>query len=250
MPRLESGMAATHKPEPAPGETPDLPKTGGRRRLLYGAAALLLLLLGLGLYHDLPGRLGRALPEGLLDSILGRREHPDTARFTEIAAQRVALMDRFHSYEDRDTVMRILSAAGYGRWESHSRRYPRSPEYPPKDFDSLVLEHYRHLGVDGRLSLFFFNDRLYQAEFQPADAPTYQKELRGLGLRPRARDNARVERVDGDLRILSTVALAASPVGRQMQTAPWALWQDLRLVRQSEEWDARFGAIPKPALPG
>lgn len=243
-------MAADNNSEESPRQGgPEAPDWRRYRRALRWLG----LLFGLSLaaaYFGLFGRLGLSLPEGLLHAILGNRTHPETPRFTEVAADRVPLMDRFRSYDDLDTVKHALTAAGYERWESSNRRYRRSSEYPPKDFDALFVDRYEHLGVEGRLSLFFFNNRLYQVEFQPSDARAYATGLRRLGLRPRAEDNARVEVVKGNLRIVSTVALAASAVGRQMRTPPWAMWQDQRLVRQSEEWDARYGGIPKPAVPG
>lgn len=182
-----------------------------------------------------------------LSDLLGRGPHPEAGRFMEVASDPVRLIDRFRSYDRLETVLRALKEADYAPAPPVSRQYPKSSRYPPNDFDTLYVEAYEHLGVQGRLGLFFFNDRLFQAEFQPSDPEAYARGLRKLGLRPRADENARAEVVKGDLRIVSTVVLAVSAVGRQMRTEPWILWQDLRLIRQRDEWDARFGSIPKPA---
>ena len=42
------------------------------------------------------------------------------------------------------------------------------------------------------------------------------------------------------LRIASSLDLAVSEVGRNLRTRPFVIWQDLRLVRQRDRWDARY----------
>lgn len=168
--------------------------------------------------------------------------HPETALYTRKAVG-VPMADRFRSYEDLQAVTAALTAAGVDGWTASSRRAAESPDYPPYRVDTLRVEPYRHLDAEGSLSLQFFNDRLFQVEFAPADAERYARRLRALGLQRDA--NARAEKIDGNLRLASTVELAISPVGRQLRTQPYVIWQDLRLVRERDEWDQKFGAIPK-----
>ncbi len=62
--------------------------------------------------------------------------------------------------------------------------------------------------------------------------------------------NARREKIEGSLRIASTVELAVSKVGQHLGTEPFILWQDLRLIQQRDEWDRTFGSIPKKMISG
>ncbi len=51
----------------------------------------------------------------------------------------------------------------------------------------VELRHFQHLGVDGRLVLYFFNDSLFRARFHPVDFPRLQRllaEREGLSLAP------------------------------------------------------------------
>ena len=45
---------------------------------------------------------------------------------------------------------------------------------------------------------------------------------------------------EGALRIASNVDFAATDVGRNLQTKPYVIWQDTRLVDLLDEWDRRF----------
>jgi hypothetical protein len=168
--------------------------------------------------------------------------HPDTALYTRMAVG-VPMMEAFRSYEDLATVTKALTAAGYDGWSTQSRRAEESPRYPPYALDTVQLSGYKHLDNKGALTLRFFNNRLFQAEFIPEDAEAYARRVRKLGL-PRDA-NARAEKTEGNLRIASTLELAISPVGRQLRSEPFVLWQDLRLIRERDDWDQKFGAIPK-----
>lgn len=190
------------------------------------------------------------LPERSLPAFLQTEPHPETGFYTRIEAAHVALADRFNSYDDLGTVTKTLSEAGYEGWTAASHHTPRSSAYPPYNFDTIVVEKYTHLDQEGKLTLSFFNNRLFEAEFDPADAASYAKQLRTLDLKPRVDENARAEKIEGDQRIVSTVELALSPVGKSLRTQPFVLWQDLRLIRARAAWDAKFGGIPIAAEKG
>jgi len=55
--------------------------------------------------------------------------------------------------------------------------------HPPRGRSSNIrvqrveLRHFQHLGVDGRLVLYFFNDSLFRARFHPSDFPRLQRLL-------------------------------------------------------------------------
>ena len=187
------------------------------------------------------------LPDRAMPAFLKGEPHPDTALYTRMAVG-VPMMDAFRSYEDLDTVTKSLTAAGYDRWNTDSRHAEDSSRYPPYALDTVQVSEYKHLDNKGSLTLRFFNNRLFQAEFIPSDAEAYARKVRKMGL---SRDaNARAEKIDGNLRIASTMELAISPVGRQLGSEPFVLWQDLRLIRERDDWDQKFGSIPKAMLIG
>lgn len=165
--------------------------------------------------------------------------HSEAAKFTAVVADPVALLAQFSSYE---TV-----AAAYARLEADkakirksSNHPPASGKYPPRDRDTLVAEDYTHLGVAGVLTLEFFNDRLYEATFEPGDAAAYAARLHEADSRLKRDPSNRIEFVDGPLRIASNVDFAATDVGRNLRTKPFAIWQDTRLVQSLDDWDSRY----------
>lgn len=181
----------------------------------------------------------RSLPE-----LLSSGTHPENSRYTRVAVG-VRLVDEFRSYADVVATMATLKNQGYSAESAvlSTRRAPDSSRYPTYRFDTLQVAEYRHLDSPGELNLQFFNDRLYEAEFLPAEPERYARKIRSLGLQRDA--NARAEKIEGHLRIASTVDLAISQVGRHLRTRAYVLWQDLRLVQERGEWDTAFGAIPK-----
>lgn len=223
---------------PPPRQPPSPPVQPGRpvgkRRILLVAGVVL----GVGLGFA-------ALQMEGLRALFGLGPHAETARYTESRTDGVMLIDRFRSYQDLARVRALLAESGHEDVELSRRGHPASRHYPALERAILVVGAYEHLGSAGRLSLGFLNDRLYQAEFEPASASEYAAALRRRGLRPRAADNARIEVVTGELRIHGTVALAATPMGLQLRTRPWMIWEDRRLVAQRDEWDARYGQVPK-----
>ena len=172
--------------------------------------------------------------------------HPETAAFEAPLEPRLDLVDGFRSGDGQDAVRTPLEAAGLSV-ERRVLRRPPSERYPPRELTSLVVGGYRHLGVDGQLTLEFFNDRLMEIDFRPDDAAVYARRLHEAmpGLK---RDRVgHAELVDGDRRIWSNVDLAKSRVGGSLRTEGLVIWQDLRLIRQRDDWDERFGSIPAPA---
>jgi hypothetical protein len=213
------------------------------RPLRWIVAALVLI--GIVEAFDLQRLVG--LPGRTVPSFLKGDPHPDSALYTRVAVG-VPMMGAFRSYENLDTVAGALESAGYGQWTVQRRRAEDSPRYPPYALDTVKVPGYKHMGNEGALTLWFFNDRLFEAEFVPQDPEAYVHQVRKMGL-PRDA-NARAERTDGNLRIASTLELAISPVGRQLRSEPFVIWQDLRLIREREDWDQKFGAIPKAMVEG
>jgi hypothetical protein len=169
-------------------------------------------------------------------------EHPEKEKFTAIAADPVVLLDDLKSYDTLASVRERLDSAKavYTTAAAHPKR---SGKYPPRDRDTITGT-YSHLGVPGQLTLEFFNDRLYEATFVPAEPAPYAEKLHKIDKRLKKDRNGRAEQVTGNLRVASNVDFATTDVGKSLQTKPYVIWQDLRLVEQLDEWDRRFVAIP------
>lgn len=173
------------------------------------------------------------------------REHPEAGRYTARAAP-LLLMDGLSSYAGAADLAARFDAAGLA-WSSRRLARPPDRRYPPRALETLSVARYRHLGVEGRLTLELFNDRLYEIGFEPDDAAAMARALKQAEPQLQRDRNARWERVDGDLRLASNVEFASSPVGLSLRTRPYVIWQDLRLLRERDEWDRRFGSIPYSA---
>lgn len=166
-------------------------------------------------------------------------EESAIAEFTAVVDDPVRLIGTFRSYASVDTVMFELERAGFSPIMETSSSRSRVG-VPPRDLTTVTVSQYRHWKVAGKLTLQFFNDRLYQSEFEPEDDETYAKaQHRELPL-VKSEKSGRAVWVGGNLRIASSLDLAVSEVGRKLKSRPFLLWQDRRLVRQRDEWDRRF----------
>src|SRR3569623_676409 len=170
--------------------------------------------------------------------------HPLTELFTSVAADKVPLGE-FHSYETLQAAGAALTTAGY-QFNVKAMHTPSSELYPPLDMDTMTGEAYKHLDNEGTLNLEFFNNRLYEVEFIPTDSGEYASALHGAYpdlQRNRIGDALLVE---GSLRIASNIDLVRSSVGQSLRAKPFVIWQDLRLVRQRDQWDKDYSAINPP----
>jgi hypothetical protein len=162
---------------------------------------------------------------------------PDpAAAYTAVAAERVAFMGALRSYDSVAAVQAWLGQGGYASELSTIERKPQGRRYPPYRNDTLVTARYRHGEYEGRLTLEFFNDRLYQAYFVPAQPAEYLRWLRSRGLALPVRRTGRSSLTQGHLRITTNIDFASSDVGRAMLATPFVMWEDLRLVQQMQAW--------------
>lgn len=169
--------------------------------------------------------------------------HPEKDKFTEVAVDPVPFLDNLQSYSTVEAVRAQVDAAKVQYTVTPVRTQP-SGKYPPRDRDTIVASAYKHLGIEGVLTLEFFNDRLYEATFVPSEPADYANALHKADPRLKRDRNGRSERTIGNLRIASNVDFAATDVGKNLGTKPFVIWQDLRLVAQLDDWDRRFVAIP------
>lgn len=173
-------------------------------------------------------------------------EHPLTGVYRAIEEPRVELASAFRSYDAAETIRAQLEGAGLSVATTRIARAP-SERYPPREMLTLKVSDYRHLGVSGELALDFFNNRLMEANFRPADPLAYAPRLHAA-LPQLKRDRiGKSELVNGSLRVWSNVDLAKSRVGDSLDTVALTIWQDSRLIVQRDAWDRDYGHIPPPA---
>lgn len=171
-----------------------------------------------------------------------QKPHEATASYTAVVSNPVDLIEPLRSYSSVADVEAVLKQGEYG-WRKSEIRTAATPDHPPRNLDTLVVNGYQHLGVAGELTLDFFNDRLMEAAFIPSDPQAYVQQLRRQGIRASREENGRAERIRGHQRLASNVELAITEVGRNIGTTPRIIWQDLRLIAQRDEWDALYGVI-------
>ncbi|MGH8506150.1 MAG: hypothetical protein ACRETM_09330 [Stenotrophobium sp.] len=177
------------------------------------------------------------------ERIFGPSVNPQTAAYIAVEATRIPLAG-FNSYDPPHTVLAQLQAAGYKPRVTHDD-YPDSPRYPPHKMDTITVNDYRHLVGKGTLILDFFNQRLYEAEFDPEGNLDHYVTALHQSLPKLRRDRVgEAVLVDGNLRISSSVDLARSLVGRTLDSKAYVIWQDLRLIQQRNLWDKNYGSIP------
>lgn len=175
----------------------------------------------------------------VIESLPAPKQVSDYEAFTRTESSRLDFMGEFRSYNSVDETFARLQKGGYEPViASNHRKVPE--ELPPYHLDRIDVKKYRHLGQPGKLTMQFFNDRLFEVEFEPEDAGAYHAAFRRQypGLRPNK--IGRAELLSGYLRMASSLDLAVSDVGKTLHTRPFALWQDRRLVVQRDGWDARY----------
>ena len=169
--------------------------------------------------------------------------HPETQKFTAVAADPVAMIDQLKSYDSVADVSAKLDAAKV-KYSVTPVRPAASTKYPPRNTDTLVADAYPHLGVRGELTLEFFNDRLFEATFVPSALDDYVDRLHAADKRLKRERDGRTEVILGNLRLATNVDFASTDTGQNLQTKPYVIWQELRIKQQLDDWDRRFVARP------
>lgn len=177
-------------------------------------------------------------------TIMAPPVHPEKEKYMVVASDPVLFLDGMKSYDTLESVRARLDSSKtvYVVTAVHPKA---SAKYPPRDRDTLVSETYKHLDVQGQLTLEFFNDRLYEATFVPGTLGEYVEKLHKADPRLKRDRNGRAEQLVGNLRVASNVDFAQTDVGKNLQTKPYVIWQDLRLTQQLDEWDKNFIALPR-----
>jgi hypothetical protein len=156
------------------------------------------------------------------------------ARYSAVVPDRQMLIDTLNSYDNVQQVTQQLTQGAY-TWQTEEIGLAESDKFPPCRLTTLTIAAYKHLGAEGKLTLEFFNDRLYEAGFNPKDAAAYLKDMKAKGMEPPRNRTGNAELINGNLRVASNLEFAVSDVGKAMQTKPFIVWQDVRLMKQLRE---------------
>jgi hypothetical protein len=168
------------------------------------------------------------------------REPPEYKAFSERAADGVPMADFFLSYEPIADVEAKLTYEQL-RAEHTASHKPPSRHYPPRDLDTLEVDGFTHLGQRGKITLEFFNDRLYEARFEPEELRGYVKRLHAEHPELQRDRTGNIDVTIGNRHVASNVDLAASKVGSALNLRPFVIWQDLRLKQQLKLWEDTYG---------
>lgn len=154
---------------------------------------------------------------------------------SEAETEPVLLINGLRSYASLLAVRTLLQKDGHAVQEKTIERRTSNGD-PPFRNDTLQIENYRHGEHAGKLTLEFFNDRLYQAYFEPQQAPEYLAWLRAQGLALPKKRTGNSVLIRGSLEVRTNIDFASSDVGQVMGSKPFLQWEDLRLVQQMKDW--------------
>jgi len=179
--------------------------------------------------------------------VIAPSAHPETAKFTAVVSDPVVMIGTLKSYDSVGKVREALDAQKL-KYSVTPVRPAASTKYPPRDTDTIVVGAFPHFGINGQLTLEFFNDRLFEATFVPSDLKDYVERLHAGDPRLKRERDGRTEVMVGPLRLATNVDFASTDTGRNLKTKPYVIWQDMRLKDALDDWDRRFVARPgKPA---
>ena len=146
--------------------------------------------------------------------------------FTEAASTKAPLVTGFESYLSLEEVIpRLPSSMKPVVLEDSSLSL--GDQRPPFSIYSISVRGFRHIGHEGELKLVFFNNRLQETVFYPANPATYLAALKTSG----------IALLDGqELRRGNTVIWQAVDYQRRSYIG----WADIRLRDQSRRWISRY----------
>ena len=183
------------------------------------------------------------------------------SEFQLFEAVRVPFLDGISSF---DTVQEThyLLANQHATYTETLQAFARSPRYPDYRLVTISVPSYTAQVSSGPLTLVYFNDRLMQATFEPESPgllarglersyPTLSPNASGRSimvdgpLKITTNVLATPLAADGGLLVPATTATAADASARLARGRAYVTWEDLRLVRQLQQWDTRFGEIAR-----
>jgi hypothetical protein len=145
------------------------------------------------------------------------RHYPGTTLMTDIASGQS--VDQFAAY------LRALNLKSH---VSHESKLSPDDRRPPFNMYELSVPNFRYLGSDGELTALFFNDRLEEVHFYPADMPMFLDKLRQAGVSV-AKDG-KTSRTSAATEIWFTKDEHKEFVG----------WRDSALAQEMADWVRRY----------
>jgi hypothetical protein len=132
----------------------------------------------------------------------------------------------FAGLKSRQTPEQVQNKLGINNWEvlEHTELLKTDPR-PPYKFLKVMVRDYSHHGVAGTLVLAFYNDRLVQTMFYPADLDKLRDVLRD-------KDKLNFSgQLDTRIEPNTKVWIGKDDAGRS-----YVGWQDMRLHDEQMEW--------------
>lgn len=166
--------------------------------------------------------------------------HPETERFTH-RGEGVGMIDPLKSQSAAEQVMTQALGQGANLTDRQAFKHPGTPKNPPGDLLTMVFTGYPYCRTSGRLTVEFFNDRLYEAVFEPQDPKACRLAMEVEYPNLKSDANGRAALKTDNSRVVSNLRLVDSDVGRALGTRPQVIWQDNQLMADLNEWDKRFG---------
>jgi hypothetical protein len=133
------------------------------------------------------------------------------------------LMSGFASYATLEEVMDHLPEDQPREVRATPKR-ERGSRRPPSPIVALDLPSFQHLGFSGKLSLFFFKNRLMSTWFYPSDPEKYLMVLRQSGVLP---DDANEASISPFTRVWTHT---------DIRERVYVGWGDSRLLEQHHRW--------------
>ena len=143
------------------------------------------------------------------------------------AAAPVRLIDEFYSYQTTEQVRKALEKKSLA-WRVERQTQRQRGQKKDYRFVALKVSRFTHIGHEGELSLWLFNDRLFQTIFTTPDLETYIRKLEvkesTVFDRPGRSEGVSVARTKEPLELLVNRTPPTPP--------PFVAWVDLRLHRE------------------
>lgn len=156
----------------------------------------------------------------------GEYWHFPPVTFERVAENRCALINEIPSYQRIKELEEFLNSKGIFDYEKKEAN-PATGSRPSYRICEISINDYEHLGIKGRLSLSFFNNRLMESRFFPSDLHSYllRLEKENIGLRSRKQ--------------VLIGHFTEVVVGSESEGV-YVAWRDSRLVEELKLWVKRY----------
>jgi hypothetical protein len=145
--------------------------------------------------------------------------------YTRVRSDRSPLMEGFFSYSARAEIEAQLKIAGLQYSVDEEYRLAANDPRPTYEVVGITVQRFRHLNQSGTLTLSFFNNRLSETRFFPADPEAYLGALRKAGIQVSEQRTR-----NGNTELWTHQASDVRYIG----------WADRRLHEEHSRWIRRY----------